>query len=162
MNTSRKSIIPAQKSVIAVGIGNEYRKDDGVGLYVVRRLAGYNLPRLEIVEANDNALELINLWNENDEVILIDAALSGNESGAIFSFNAIEQTIPQDIFPCISTHSFGLADTIEMVKILDNMPRSLQVYGIEISDYSMGEGLSPAVQAAADKLIAKLIAEYKK
>jgi len=159
MSNNRTNIIPAVKSVIAVGIGNEYRRDDGVGLYVVRRLAGYKLPDLQIVEADDNALELLNLWNDTDEIILIDAAFSGKEPGTIYNFNAIEQPIPQDIFPCLSTHSFGLAEIIEMAKVFDNMPSSLQVYGIEIADYSLGEGLSPEVQKSADKLVKKLITE---
>ena len=162
MNDDRTNIIPAVKPVIAVGIGNEYRRDDGVGLYVVRRLAGLELNNLEIVEADDNALELLNLWNDTDEIILIDAACSGKEPGTVYNFNAIEQTIPQDIFPCLSTHSFGLAEIIEMAKVFDNMPRSLQVYGIEIADYSLGEGLSPEVQKAADELVEKLLTGFNK
>ncbi|CCQ74986.1 hydrogenase maturation protease [Magnetospira sp. QH-2] len=137
-----------------IGIGNAMRRDDGVGAETVRLLAEQGL---EAIEHAGDGMTLINLWQSRDGVVLIDAMRSGAAVGSLRRFDAHESEIPRDNFPHTS-HVLGVAEAVEMARILGKLPPSLIVYGIEAADFGQGLGLTPevarAVRGLADQLIA--------
>jgi len=46
------------RSILLIGIGNEYRRDDSIGLYVIRALKARNLPETLSVESTGDGAEL--------------------------------------------------------------------------------------------------------
>ena len=58
---------------LVIGIGNDLRGDDGVGLWIARRLKAANLPGVRIEIQTGEAATLIESWQTTDSVILIDA-----------------------------------------------------------------------------------------
>lgn len=58
-----------------------------------------------------------------------------------------------------STHGIGLGTAFELALSLDRLPARLMVYGIEGCRGADGAGLSPAVSAAADRVVAALVNE---
>ena len=97
---------------------------------------------------------LLDAFASSPEVILIDAIRSGAPPGTIHRFDATAHALPRDVFA--STHSFGLAEAIELARALNRLPRRLTVYGIEAGDFELGAPLTPAVAAAIDALVAEL------
>ena len=47
-------------------------------------------------------------------------------------------------------------DAIELARELNRLPHRLAVYGIEGESFETGEGLSPAVEATVNALVAEL------
>jgi hydrogenase maturation protease len=133
---------------LIIGIGNEYRSDDGVGLVLSRALQARNLPDTLIIESNGDGAALLEAWETAGAVILIDAASTGAAPGTVYRFDARKQPIPID-FSLHSTHAFGVADAIGLARALDRLPPCLLVYAIEGKNFTAGAGLSPEVEHAA-------------
>jgi hydrogenase maturation protease len=138
-----------------VGVGNEFRRDDGAGLIVARRVAALKLPSLEVAESSGEGASLMDLWNGADQVFLADAARSGAPPGRVFRFDASAGPVPTSFFS-YTTHAFSVAEAVETARALGRLPARVIVYGVEGKDFAHGEGLSSCVRDALDAIIAAL------
>lgn len=135
-------------TVLVIGIGNEDRGDDGVGLAAIRALEEQGLQEVICKKSTGDGMALMDLWEGFNNVILIDAMLSGNTPGAICRFDANKEAIPARL-SAHPTHAFGVADAIELAKTLYELPTSLIVYAIEGKEFTANVGLTPEVEHAA-------------
>jgi hydrogenase maturation protease len=147
-----------QPPTLIIGIGNDYRRDDAVGLIVARQLKARRLPGVTVLESTGEGANLMALWAEAEKVILIDAVFSGAPAGSLHHFDALTHPPPADFFRQ-STHTLGLAAAIQLARALDCLPAQLTFYGIEGSDFSLGVGLSPQIEAAAPEVVARIASE---
>ena len=138
-------------TVRIIGIGNEFRSDDGVGLVVARRLKPRLPPGVVVLEESGEGTALIEAWQGADTVILVDAVQSGASPGFLHLFEAHQRALPNQMF-CCSSHTFGVAQAIEMARELDRLPRRLIVHGIEARHFKAGTDLSPEVESAAKRV----------
>ncbi len=134
---------------LIVGVGNAFRRDDGVGPYVAAALAARGQDAR--VHPGDGA-GLIDHFAEADMVVLVDATRSAAEPGTLVRLDAHAGPLPAEFFH-YSTHRFGLAEAVETARALGSLPRLLTVYGIEGASFEAGRGLSAPVMAAATALI---------
>jgi hydrogenase maturation protease len=141
--------------ILVIGIGNEYRSDDGAGLVVARGLRAKNLPGMLIIESSGDGAALMEAWKAAPSAILIDAAASGKAPGTIHRFDAVTQPLPTG-FSFHSTHAFGVAEAIGLAQALQQLPSRLMVYAIEGKNFTAGVGLSPRVAKAVQKVIAQI------
>ena len=143
-------------SVLIVGAGNAYRRDDGAGIAAVNRLG--KLPAdVRVLVAQGDAPSLLDEWPGADLVILIDATMSGAAPGTIRRYDANAGSLPA-VFSHSSTHALGPGDVIELARQLRLLPARLVVFGIEGDDFRTGEGLSPAVDVAVNEVVATVSA----
>lgn len=145
----------AAEAFRVVGVGNRYRRDDGVGPWVVDRLQAVGV---SAQEHSGEGAGLIELFEACERVVLVDAAMSGAAPGTIHRFDATTDTIPKAFFR-YSSHLFGVAEAVEMARALGRLPRQLLVFGIEGADFGHGETLSPPVDAAAAAVVRTIRAE---
>jgi len=131
-------------NTIFIGVGNPFRSDDGAGKAVVRRLRGAMPPDVKTFEETGDGVELLEAWKGAECVILVDAVQSGAPPGTIHRFDAHTEKLPV-WFSHSSTHSFGVAEAIELARAMGDLPPRLIVYGIEGLDFSAGTELSPEV-----------------
>jgi hydrogenase maturation protease len=141
---------------LLLGVGNEFRGDDGVGIIVARRLRARSPVNLTILEASGEGAALMEAWKGASCVIVIDATRSGSAPGTIHRFDAHAEPLPTRFFH-YSTHAFSVAEAVELARALNQLPPQLIVYGIEGKIYTAGEGLSPEVEKAADSVIARML-----
>jgi hydrogenase maturation protease len=137
-----------------IGIGNRNRGDDGVGLFVAERLREFGLPALAY---EGDPLALAHLWRPDDHVLLIDAVVTGAPPGTLHLADASEVSLKRT--PSASSHGFDVAQGIELARILDRLPASLRVRGIEAENLDMRVGLSAPVQEAAAGVIEQILRE---
>lgn len=137
----------ARATTIIIGVGNESRGDDGAGVAAARLLKSRIAPDIEVQEQSGEGTALMDAWRGASRVILIDAVCSGVAPGTIHRLDAAATPVPMSIFPC-STHSFGLADAIEMARALHELPPQVMIYGIEGAAFDEGAPLSSAVELA--------------
>lgn len=142
---------PILKTMV-IGIGNEFRNDDGVGIFIVRELQKQSIPNVTFFELSGEGTELMNIWKDAQEVYVFDAVHSGNEPGTIFELDANQEKIPSNFFN-YSSHNFSLAEAIELSRTLNQLPPMLKIFGIEGRDFSEGQNLSTDVKAAAAKIL---------
>jgi hydrogenase maturation protease len=94
-------------------------------------------------------------WAAAQQVIIIDATASGAAPGTIHRLDAQAQPIPAEFFH-YSTHDFGVAEAIEMARVLGRLPASLIIYGIEGSTFDFGAELTPAVAQAVPEVVQRI------
>ncbi|MGB9432280.1 MAG: hydrogenase maturation protease [Candidatus Acidiferrum sp.] len=147
-------------NTILIGVGNPLRSDDGAGRFVVQRLRS-QIPRgVKVLEETGDSTELLGAWKEADLVFLVDAVQSGAPPGTILRLDARVEKLPK-WFSRSSTHSFGVAEAIELARTMGELPEQLIVYGIEGLDFSAGTELSPdvaeALPAAANLILQEIL-----
>ena len=141
--------------ILLIGIGNDYRSDDSIGLHVIRALKEQKFPETITVESSGDSAELIELFSSVRMAILIDAVSSGGDPGTIYEFEAHKQPIPAQL-SFQSTHAFGVSEAIELARVLEQLPPILLVYAIEGENFATGIGLTAKVEGAAHKVIEKV------
>jgi len=146
-------------NTILIGLGNEYRRDDGAGLIIVRKLKSILPPHIVTFEVKDKPTILMEIWNNFDRVIVFDAVYSGNKPGTIYQFNPVSKSLPTQ-FVHSSTHSMSLIEVIELSRALCQLPLSMMVYGIEGKSYEMGYGLSKEVTNAVEEIVEKVTRQF--
>jgi hydrogenase maturation protease len=147
---------PEHPRVLIIGLGNEFRGDDGVGRYVSRSLRGVS--GIEVVEQSGEGTALMDAWKNAVNVFLVDAVHSTAAPGTIHRFEAHSGTIPAHFFH-YSTHAFSLAEAVELARALDQLPPRLIIYGIEGGRFEHGNELSREVRQAAEDVTARLRTE---
>ena len=143
-------------TIAVIGIGNAYRTDDGVGLYVARKFTNHAVAGVKAVVGIGDGFALMDEWSSTDLAFVIDCAWSGAAPGTIFRFDALCETIPSNLFRGVSTHSISINEAIEIARILNRLPRRLIVYGIEGQDCFAGATVTPEVLQGADDMIRQI------
>lgn len=145
---------------LIIGLGNEYRRDDAVGLVVARRLREAAPEPVQVVEESGEGAGLIESWQGADTVILIDAVHSGAKPGTVHRIDAHARPIAKKFFR-FSTHAFGVAEAVELARALGRLPPRLIVYGVEGKSFEAGVGLSPEVEVAAREVVERVLVELR-
>lgn len=130
-------------STVILGLGEDLRADDAAGLLAVRELQRLGI---EAAELRDPYL-LPDALAGAEEAFLIDAVVCDEPEGALV---VIDGTVrqPELRFPA-STHGFGLAEGLELARILGGLPSRCTIYGISAKRFEIGEPPSEAVRAGA-------------
>ena len=130
-------------------VGNPWRCDDAAGLKVASLLRGTLPAGVELLEREGEPTALIDAWEGANVLWLVDAVSSGAEPGTLHRLDASEHELPQDLFRR-STHHVGVAEAVELARVLGRLPERTIVFGIEGGSFEIGDELTPAVAAAID------------
>ncbi len=144
------------ENLLLIGIGNEYRRDDGVGIVIVRQLRSRLPPHIPVLELSGEGATLMDAWQTAETVYVFDAVRSQSTPGTIHQIDAQTQTVPTQFFH-YSTHAFSLAEAVELGRVLNQLPPKLVLYGVEGADFGSGVGLSDCVAIAVPKVIDRVL-----
>ena len=147
-------------SIVIIGVGNEYRGDDGAGIAVAHRLRALFPSGITILEESGEGAALIQAWQDAAWVMLVDAVRSGASPGTIHRLDALAASLPSGFFH-YSTHAFSVAEAVELARSLDQLPPHLIVYGIEGANFAAGVELSPAVEQAVEAVVERAADEIR-
>lgn len=136
----------ADRPLLVIGVGNRDRGDDAVGPAVidhVRKVA----PQLQTLVAEGDLSDLVLRWTPNQDVVVVDAVRSARRPGSVTVTDALatELTTEESL---LSSHGVGLAETVELARLLDRLPRSLVVVGVEAQSFGQFDPLTEDVAAA--------------
>ena len=143
---------------LVVGLGNDLRGDDAVGLHAARALVRLDPRDMQVVEESADPLRLTDAIAAADGVVFIDAIASGAGPGGVRRIDASTEPVPAD-WRTSSTHTLGLAELVELCRSLDQLPERVVIFGIEGADFSMGAGLSPACERSLDRVVESVVEE---
>ena len=139
-------------STVVIGIGNEFRSDDAVGIHFARQLQELNSSAVKIIESFGEGVELMDLWEGATRLFICDAVCSNSVPGTIHVLEPQKDAIPSHFFN-YSTHAFSLAEAIEMSRVLGNLPEQVTIYGIEGGSFVAGNQLTVAVQNSLAQVV---------
>ena len=136
--------------MVVIGVGNPYRRDDGVGAAVIELLRHCSLPHgVQLECALGDSAELMDLWQDRDLAIVVDAAIPAHPR-------------PGAVHHTVSSHHLPMGEAIKLSQALGRMPKRLELYAIEVADTGHGQGLSPQVRAAARRTAHSIASEVKR
>ena len=146
--------------MVVIGVGNEFRRDDGAGPAVVTRLGGRVPPGVELVLTDGEPTRLIEAWAGAALAVVIDAVRADPPCpGRVHRFE-LDQPMGGPA-RTTSSHGFGLDDAIRLALALDRMPGRLVVHAIEAADLSQGPGLTPLVADAVGDVARAVLSDIR-
>lgn len=141
-----------------IGIGNPYRRDDGVGGEVIALLRHIGPGEVTYVELDGEPTRLIDAWDGADLAVVVDACQSGGSAGEIHRIDLDHSKVPNRP-PVLSGHATGLSEAIALATALDRMPGRLRVIAVEGTDFAAGDQMSPSLRAAVPLAARAVLAE---
>ena len=146
--------------MVVIGVGNEFRRDDGAGPAVVASLRGRVPPGVELLLADGEPTRLIEAWTGASLAVVVDAVLADPPRPGRVQRFVLDQPIGGPV-RTVSSHGFGLDDAVRLALALDRMPGRLVVHAIEAADLSQGPGLTSLVAAAVDGVARAVLADIR-
>ncbi len=148
-----KKWLSGARKVVVAGIGNPIRTDDYLGVKIVQDLRGKVSDRVYLLEAETVPEAFLQgiIDFEPSHVLLVDAASVGLKPGE----SQLIQPEQLTLFPAYSTHMLPLRLFCEAVAKTTGAKISLLL--IEPKDTDFGEGLTPEIQAAAQRIVTTLL-----
>ncbi|MFI1163458.1 hydrogenase maturation protease [Streptomyces sp. NPDC020801] len=149
--------------IVVVGVGNAFRRDDGVGWAVLaslrQRPPDRPLPPGTVLETSDGEpARLLGLWENAGLAVVVDAAHAEPcHPGRVHRLALDDTRLPHA--GTTSSHGLGLGEAVELSRVLDRLPRRLVVYAVEGADHTQGTGLSAPVAAQVEPLADRVAAE---
>ena len=147
-------------NTLIIGIGNRYRGDDALGCLIADEIKGQTPVDAEIIEHDGEPASLIDLLQGRSCVILIDAVSSGAQAGSIHRIDLREQALP-DKFRSCSTHAFGIAEAVELARVLGKLPPKIAFYGVEGKSFSADTRSSAQLLKPAEELRQRILDEIR-
>ncbi|MEV0493719.1 hydrogenase maturation protease [Streptomyces atratus] len=150
--------------IAVIGVGNEFRHDDGVGWAVVAQLAERAEERplpsgTALLVCDGDPARLITLWEDADLAIVVDAAHAHPAHPGRLHRLRLDGGRLSPTGSATSSHGLGLGDAVELARVLDRLPGQLVVYAIEGANSSLGTGLSAPVAAIVEPLTERIAEE---
>ncbi len=144
--------------VLVAGLGNAWRRDDGVGPAVALRIAASNVPGVQVVVNAGEPADLVDVWKDADLAVVVDAMRTGKPAGTHLRIDGSTGDLSAAGTP-VSGHVLPLQHVVELARTLGVMPGRLLVFAVEGADFGLGEGLSPKVAATVDRLAREVLDE---
>ncbi len=144
--------------ILVAAVGNPDRGDDGVGPLVARKLVGRLPPEAKLVVRSGDMMSLIEDWSGCDALICVDAAAARDTPGRIHRVDLATETLPPDL-SFTSSHAFGVAEAIELARVLDMAPKKIVIYAVEGCCFDAGAPFTSAVASAASEVADCVAAE---
>lgn len=148
------------KRIVVLGLGNQIRSDDGVGVHAVRLLMqDHGVPDgVEVIEGGTAGLDLLPAIEDATHVLALDAVNTGAAPGAVVRFEMSELS-PLPGSP--SVHQIGFADLLEALRWMDKGSKQMVLLGVQPSHTGWGDALTPEVEAALPRLIQAALDELE-
>jgi hydrogenase maturation protease len=144
-------------SGVVIGIGNPYRRDDGIGPAVAAEIERLHLPGVRVIVSDGEPVSLLAAWDGAELAVVIDAfQQTPGCPGRIRPLTAGQLASDS---AGTSSHGFGVPYALQLGRALGRQPGHLLVIGVQGADFSAGTGLSAAVAAALPAVVAAVKAE---
>ncbi|MBI2560226.1 MAG: hydrogenase maturation protease [Planctomycetes bacterium] len=152
------------KKVIIIGVGNILRRDDGVGVHVIKELVGASasgghvplqLPNgVEVYDGGLGGFRLLDFIGGAKKAIFIDAIEMGLPPGSVRVFS------PQEVVSLLSAsggqrcslHDTDLLEVIKFAETLDDTPE-IKIVGIQPANVESGLELSVPVKDSIPRTV---------
>lgn len=143
---------------VVIAVGNEFRRDDGVGRIVLAELAKRDLPPdVTLVLSDGEPTQLFEAWSGMPLAVVVDAVLC--DPSAPGKIHRTTLTGGSLMAGATSTHGLGIPEAVQLAEALDRAPQQLVVYAVEAGDLGFGVGLTDPVAEAVSGVVQAVLAE---
>ncbi|RUU10382.1 hydrogenase maturation protease [Mesorhizobium sp. M7A.T.Ca.TU.009.01.3.2] len=140
--------------IIVIGCGNLNRRDDGVGVEVIRALRQRNLegPDVKLLDAGTDGMSVMFAARGCTSLIVVDASKTGVTPGAIHEVPGA--VLERPYVPGLNLHDFRWEAALYAGRQIfrEEFPKDVTVFLIEAAELGFGIGLSHDVAASAEQV----------
>jgi hydrogenase maturation protease len=145
------------RGIVIIGVGNELRSDDALGILLARELRWLVPSGVRVLEASGEGAALIDLWSGATDLILIDAVRSTAAPGTLHEVDLSVENIPRSV-GARSSHAFGVAEAVATARELGLLPPHVRLFGVEGENFSPGTEVSSSVRSRFDDVVHDVLA----
>lgn len=140
---------------IVLGLGNILNHDEGAGVHALPALEAGLGPhaRVELVDGGTMGLSLLQLVEDCDHLLILDAVNAGESAGALVELSCDE--IPLYAGVKLSQHQVTFQEVLGLAKLRGGLPTHLYLIGVQPADLSVGVGLSETVTDVMPRLVVR-------
>ncbi|MCA1004115.1 hydrogenase maturation protease [Rhodococcus hoagii] len=142
-----------QANTVVVGLGNEFRRDDGFGPAVVRALDGRIPPTTTVTTVTD-ATDLLDAWAGRQLAIVVDLVLPD-----LIRPGRVQRWVLGDDAGPLDSHGIDVAAALALAHALGTAPGHAILYATASRDVGFGQHLSPPVRRAVEVTTDAIAAE---
>jgi hydrogenase maturation protease len=117
---------------------------------IVHRLEGRKNGRLKLRRIPSASVELLEMFDEAELILFVDAVSSSAPPGTLHLVPLPWPDLEPRALGALSTHGWGLTETIELARTLGRQIPRLVLLGVEIAQVAQGARRSPEVEAAIE------------
>jgi hydrogenase maturation protease len=139
-----------KKSTVVLGLGNPLMADEGIGVYLIKRLAEQadQFPDVDFIDAGTGGMSVLHLIEDRDKAVFIDCAFMGEAPGVIRRFTP-EEVRSTKVLAHQSLHEADLLHILSLAEQLGQCPEAVVIFGIQ-PELSPGDSLGAEWLAGRD------------
>ena len=141
-----------------IGIGNPLRKDDGIGVYLLKKLKDKNLDfdkKIDFIDGGTGGFNIIHYISNFKKLLIIDAIDFDSNPGETIFFEYKKNKNLKNI-QNYTIHDEDITKIIQLNQIINKNPKKIFIFGIQPKDISFGNGLSKNIEEKLDEILIKL------
>ena len=164
-----------RSGAVLIGIGNPFRRDDGIGPALVAAMGELDLPGVSLIVSDGQPSHLLDAWSGAQLAVLVDAvrreaAVPGRiHRSVVYPAQLHAPSKCGDVLAgaaressgSASSHRLGIPDAVGLGEALGQLPRRLVAFAVEAADIGYGPGLSAAVAASLPDLTLAVLTELR-
>lgn len=129
-------------NTVVLGVGNILEEDDGIGIYACAYLnANYTFtPEIQVINGGVEGINLLNLFLENDRIIILDTINLDDEAGSIYNIPSFE--LSGYGLNSGGAHEVGVMQCLDMMELMGHPLPESNVIGIIPKSITFHMGLS--------------------
>lgn len=148
------------RGVVVIGIGNDLRRDDGVGIAVADALEALAIPNVVVKTGIADPMSLLEAWTGARLAVIIDAAIANPLTPGRIRRCALTDLATQP--DGLSSHGLDISRTYALGQALGRVPGELVVFTVEVPDAGHGIGMTPPVAGAVPEVVDRVMAEINR
>ncbi|WP_433754586.1 hydrogenase maturation protease [Nocardia sp. CA-135398] len=142
---------------VVIGVGNEFRSDDGVGPAVATAVEELELPGVSVTLCDGEPAGLLDVWADVELAIVVDAVLCEPSTPGRIWRTTIDAL--RGVTSAASSHALGVPDALPLGRALGRVPGELVVIAVEAASLELGVGMSEPVAAAVSRVVEAVLTE---
>jgi hydrogenase maturation protease len=152
----------SDKKIVILGIGNVLQKDDGIGVYAAEYLLkNYTFsPDIKIINGGVEGINLLDIFVENDDIIILDTISINDKPATIYNIPAKE--LGGYGLNSGSAHEIGVLQCLDMLD-LQELPRpKSNIIAIIPNEITFEFNLSDTLKDEFENYIKVILSDIKK
>lgn len=146
--------------VVVIGIGNSYRRDDGVGPAVAEAVEARAVPGVRVLSDAGDPCGILDAWADARLAVVVDATVATPSVPGRIHRCAVDRL--QGAASAVSSHGMDIATVLALGEALGRRPADVVLFAIEVSETGYEVGLSPRVAAAVPHAVAAVMSEISR
>ena len=148
------------KDIGILALGNLLRRDEGIGVHILRALREHVPENIEMVDGGTGGLELLSFLESKKRLIILDAVNADVKPGEVIEWRTEE--VPIYTTGKLSLHQMSFAEVLYWAHLTGGLPEEIVVIGIQPDSLEWGTELTARAAAGIPTAIDKVLSCLKR